>query len=624
MSSAWTLGITLTATDLAADKIRALGKHIDSLGEAGKKAAKHFDAMTSAFERSAKTAAVTQYAISKIRPAISSAATLQEALIDTKMNLMEAGKSAQDLDAQLAQVKTTAVSLQKIAPFSAEDVVNIENTLLKAGLGMSDVAGDAGAAFAATALATIEKESPVVMAESLVKIGSLFGLVGEQYGYAADRLQKASSASTASVVSLMEGLKFSGGGAARLNVDLNTTLALLSALDQKGLNGSMGGTALDEFLKRMAGITPEARKVMDSFGLKFFEGGKLKQMPDIIDQLREKLGALDDEKQTRVLNMLFGDQGGRAASALMSKGAGSFEEILAAMERIVDLQTKMDERTKGQRSSWNSLLGSMKTTGAVLFEPWLAPLTATQNLLNDIVSKIGEVAAKSPGLTKAFSGLAAGTLAVGGGYAAWQLGKAGIEGFKTLKGLGGVSGLLKSFKSTSLGIIEGKAIEAATGVTPVFVTNWPASSSRGAFQEYVDLGKGTATEAAGTAAGTAVGKMGLRAGLNAAVGSLWAPAAMALGSAGAAATAAGVGVAAGTGALVGTGINAGINWADREFKTSIGETIGEAVAKGMALLGNQEARIAIEVNEGRRAQARILQARGINVDVDAGPFPAIP
>lgn len=38
-----------------------------------------------------------------------------------------------------------------------------------------------------------------------------------------------------------------------------------------------------------------------------------------------------------------------------------------------------------------------------------------------------------------------------------------------------ISGLAKRFGGTAVGVAEGKALEAAAGVTPVFVVNWPAS-----------------------------------------------------------------------------------------------------------------------------------------------------
>jgi hypothetical protein len=46
-----------------------------------------------------------------------------------------------------------------------------------------------------------------------------------------------------------------------------------------------------------------------------------------------------------------------------------------------------------------------------------------------------------------------------------------------LRSIGGVRGLFGGVASAGIGIAEGKAVEAATGVTPVFVTNWPGGFS---------------------------------------------------------------------------------------------------------------------------------------------------
>ena len=109
-----------------------------------------------------------------------------------------------------------------------------------------------------------------------------------------------------------------------------------------------------------------------------------------------------------------------------------------------------------------------------------------------------------------FSGkelIAGGAAAALGGYMAYRVG--GGVAKKLLGRLGG----------SAAGIAEGKAVEAATGVTPVFVTNWPPAMGTGA----IPLGPSSLPGAAGSAgklAGLAkgAGQAGLAFGGGYAVG----------------------------------------------------------------------------------------------------------
>jgi hypothetical protein len=178
------------------------------------------------------------------------------------------------------------------------------------------------------------------------------------------------------------------------------------------------------------------------------------------------------------------------------------------------------------------------------------------DLLNAATAKLGELGAKSPALSAAVSG---GTLAVAGGvgaYGLYSLLRGGAAGARVLKGLGGVKGLLKGIGGTAVGVAEGKAVQAATGVTPVFVTNWPGGFG------------GAALEAAGAAAVAKTG-MGTLKKLG--------------GSALKFAPAAGVwGLGAGTAALAGYGIG---NLLNRGFGWLSGKASGGKY-KGEGWLGN--------------------------------------
>jgi len=520
------LAIEITAIDMLSSVIERVKRSVLSIGRATGKVKQDFDSMTRHITAGLKAIAVSSYALNKIKPGVAAAGDMQEAIIAVKLNLMEAGKNANDLNAELARVRSTAVDVSKVAPFSAQEVVEIQNTFLKAGLALQDVTAKGGAAWAATALATISKEAPATIADAMVMMAVPFNIKGGQFGDLANWLQKVDAASVTTIPELMEGMKYVSGTAAMMKVSWQDTLQALGVIAQSGLRGSMGGTALNDFLLRLTGTSRETRRIMKELNaflaregggkLEFFDkSGKMKGLPVIINDLRQAMTKLNDKQKVFVMEKIFGEQGGRAALALIKHGEGSWENIGKNAPKQADLIDKMTEALKGFNASLKATGGTARTTLGQLFHPLLDPLTRVSDLLNDILAKIGQVAEKSPGITKAVSYGTAGLAAGAGAYGLWRLGRGVAAGSRVLKGVGGMRGILGGLGSTAAGVAQGKAVEAATGVTPVFVTNWPAGGSSGAVSSdttgttigsglAAGILKGVAAAAIGYAIGTAI------------------------------------------------------------------------------------------------------------------------
>lgn len=480
-----TVALQFTAVDMLKGIAANVRRSILSLGDASKEVKRDFDDMSSHITTGLKAIAASAYALNKIKPGVTAAGDLQESMIDVKMNLMESGKDAAALNKELAGVRRTAVDVSKIAPFGAKEVVDIENVFLKAGLKIQDVVGKRGAAYAATALATLSKEMPDTIAESMVMMATPFNVKGSQFGDLADFIQRVDAASATTIPELMEGMKYLSGTAAAMKLSWQDTLKLQGLVAQSGLRGSMGGTSLNAFLIRLTGGTREIKRLLPQINsmlagrgakpLEFFDKqGKIKTIPAIIENMRQAMKKLTDQEQLIVMQRVFGDEGARAALALIKEGTGSWESFSQAVESSANITDKMNERLKGINANIKALAGTSQTTLASLFNPLLDPLARVVSMLNDVVGKIGEISDSSPKLSSVFSGgLTAGALGLGA-YGIYKLIVGGVAGSRVLKGMGGVKGLISRMGGTAAGIAEGKAVEAATGVTPVFVTNWPA------------------------------------------------------------------------------------------------------------------------------------------------------
>jgi len=463
------VAVKITLIDLMSRGLSGIGKRMKSLAASGRETQRAFDHMVKA-GKGAGIAGVTTAALARgLRPAVGAASDLQAELIGTRAELSRMGKDAGTLNHEMGQVKKTAFSVQAWTPFDMGQIVALEKGLTKAGAEINSVSGEKGAAAAAAALAVYEKMEPLTAGKALIGIGTPFKIAADGYMGLADDISRAASASTVGAAEIAEGAKYAAGPMANLGKSSKEMLALSAMMAQVGVTGSMSGTALKNFFLKAA----EHKVFHDA-------KGNLKSTADIIDILRKKLGKMGTAKQTKILKKLFGEEGMPVAVAMLNQGLGSYEAITEAIHNAAPLQDKLNRSMEGLSNQWMSLRGTSKSTLANLYLPALKPLTAVLKKTNELVAAIGKAAVGGNGLAKAVSGLSLGAVGVGGlttvGLGAGAL----YYGRKVLKGTGGIRGLFKGAGDTATGIAKGKAVEAATGVRPVFITNWPADFGTGA------------------------------------------------------------------------------------------------------------------------------------------------
>jgi len=450
------LAMQFTAIDLLSGVVTRIGQNIKSLGDSAKDVKDNFDDMTGHVSAGLKSIAVGWYGIQKAIPGVQAATTMQEAMLKVKANLGSGAKNAQELDNQLRAVKKNAMDISANAPFAAEDVVLIENALLKAGLSMEDVGGKSGAAWAATALASLTGEAPAMIGDSLARIGSQFKIKGSGYGDLSDWIVRVDDATASSVPELIQGLRMSGSAAAQLGISAKDSLTTLGAL------APLGERAGSSYNNMLIGMLKDKR---------FFKDGQFIGMAKAIEVLKEKYGGIENsQKRLALLMKVFGEEGGRAAGTLLDAAKG-FNEIEQAAKAAYSIQQKMDIWSEGFGASLKKLAGTSKTALASMFDPMLGPLTKVSDLLNNVVGKTGDLAeTHKTGVSVGQSILASAT-GVALGYGAYRLAQGAIAGRKVLAGMGGLRGMIGS---TIGGVAAGKVVEEVAGVKPVFVTNWPA------------------------------------------------------------------------------------------------------------------------------------------------------
>jgi TP901 family phage tail tape measure protein len=467
--SVTSVAIQVSLIDLLSRGASVIKNNLLGVARASKETQRSFDKMNVSFKRAALSAVATRQIYLGLKPAVGAAAELQTEMLGTRAELMNSGKDARQLNSEMAAIKKTAFSVQAWTPYDMGQIVAVQKELVKAGANVKDVVGESGAAAATSALAVYEKMDPTQAGKALIGIGTPFKIAADGYMELADNVSRAASASTVGAAEIAETAKYASGPMAALGKSSKEMLALSAVMAQVGITGSMAGTGIKNFFLKAA----DHKELTNA-------NGSLKTTAEIIGVLREKLKGVGEADRISMLKKAFGEQGMPVALAMLNEEKGSYEEIVKAMESAASLQDKLNLSMKGFSRQLQSLGGTTKSTFAQLYQPALKPLTALIKKTNEFVAGVGKAAIGSESVGKTVSGMSLGALGAGA-LATIGSGAAGLLYLRKLKkGVGGFKGLLGGAGSTAAGVATGKALQAATGVQPVFVTNWPSGFGIGA------------------------------------------------------------------------------------------------------------------------------------------------
>ena len=284
-------------------------------------------------------------------------------------------KALTDLDAQtMEQVKAKAMELGDATTFSSTEAAQGMTELLKAGVSVKDVLGDASEA--ALNLATAGGLGMGEAAEIMSTAMNAFHM--DDATHAADILAGAANASATSVQEMRYSLAACSAVAAGAGVSFDDTNTALAVFAQNGLKGSDAGTSLKTMLQNMIPTTKTQMEAFAELNLltengtsAFFDAsGNMKSMADIAALLQDRLKGLTKEQQMTYLNAMFGSDAIRGGMILMREGAKGVKDMYDAMSKVTaaDTAAVMMDNLKGSlnelSSAWENLTIKLLDSGA--------------------------------------------------------------------------------------------------------------------------------------------------------------------------------------------------------------------------------------------------------------------
>lgn len=453
-------------------------------------------------------------------------------------------------------------------------------------------------------LFALSKQTGAPLADLLQGFNDLIqsGLAWDESLRVIEATNKATAVTSAQVGVLTKGLSVAG---AAFQFDLSKPQMALGLLDKMVVAGRLGNAELESLSSIFARVGVNANSAGMGFDktLAFIEGLSM------VEREPERLATLADSTLRVFTNAKY-----RAAAqaATRVRFFDDNDEQRDAFAVLNDIKKEYDKlTTTGQRSRFiskafqNTDLDTIKGLRTLLggdmllkinrFNAQIAGAAGTldrdlKTAIDNSVDQVGRLKtslreaadefakpineAVSKVIQKTLNSNADGGMGLSGKQILGAGATALLAGYAIKRGVGGLMG-------TAGGVAAGKALEQVTGVTPVFVTNWPGGAANGV--------NGVGGVATGLAAATVFSRVRTAAALilGTPLKHLWT-----LGAGGIAGASGMVGAAGAAGYGVGYGINkAFIEGTDFQDK------LGAAIARGLALFGNNSAQDALAMRD---------------------------
>lgn len=364
--------------------------------------------------------------------------------------------------AKLSGLNDLALRVGYETQFSATEAAQSMSALAKGG--MTELEIKAGGLDATMKLAAAGQMDLASAADITVQSMRAFNLNSSDSMEIADALAGAANASTAEVSDLS--MAFANCSAVAYNAgwSIQETAGAIGELTDHGLSGEQAGTALKVMLQRLQSPTNKAKDVMEKYGLEVRDAeGHMKSATEIVDELRDKLGTLDDKSRDNALQTLFGTRSSNAALIFMQHGSDELQRYIDAASES-GAASKMAKAQMGELGwALEYLRGEAETAKVNLGNSLTPTLVGLSNAAQDLLEKFNALAPAQQALIgkTALAAAATGPLLLIGGKLLSFTGS-------MVKGLGGLATGLTVFSSTagigaSLTERLALSIEEATG-----------------------------------------------------------------------------------------------------------------------------------------------------------------
>ena len=374
------------------------------------------------------------------------AATSQQSLADVNSLLVGTGTAAGIAEQQIAGLSNAILGQTGRVMVSLEDTEAASYKLVSA-------LGAVQGAAAITPAANLAVAGLGSMEESVTFLTSLLATYGEAWGDTLTPTEKAMKVANiaagtiagfnTNLTDLGAAMTYVAGQGSVMGVSLAELSVTLGALQTKGLQKTLAGTALGSYLRRVAQVERFLKRagktgaVLKGLTIKD-AAGQLLPLPDILEQIEKKFGVTGDAAEAAqkrmagsaiqgadafemlgistdnaaALSRVFGDEGSRVIAMLLGQ-SDALRTQIKDVQKSSALMEMVAARTETASAEYFMFKESLKGFGSVLGAGLLPAFTSFVGVLRSSVLWLKEFALNHPTATKfvAFAGLAVGSLA---------------------------------------------------------------------------------------------------------------------------------------------------------------------------------------------------------------------
>lgn len=346
---------------------------------------------------------------------------------------------------------------------SADDAASAQIIIAKSG-------GDAAAIQAATPvtlnMALSNRRSMEENAALLTGMKSAFQLSNDKIAHIGDVLSMTMNKTAADFDGLSDALTYAAPVAKNAGVSIEQTAAMVGALHDAKITGSMAGTGSRAILSRLQAPTGKAFEAIKELGVKTSDSkGNTRPIFSILKEMQRSFekNNLGTSQRGEYMKTIFGEEASSAAAVLMeAASSGKLDRLTAAFKasdgKTEELVKVMQDNLGGDFKEFQS---AYEAVGTDLFDQQESSLRKLTQTATQYVLKLDDWIKKNKGLATTIGIIAGGALAligiIGGiGLVAWPV----VMGINAIIAAAGVMGTVFT--------VAGSAIVTALGAI-----TWP-------------------------------------------------------------------------------------------------------------------------------------------------------
>lgn len=331
-----------------------------------------------------------------IGEAIKSAADFQQ-----QMNVL--GVISHGTTAQLAAARAEAIRLgqdMRLPATTAQTAAEAIQELVKSGRSLTSAMAGARPVLQ---LATGAQISMADAAKYAATILNQFQLGGNQTKHVVDILTAATKHSVGTIDDFAASFRYAGSAAHGARFSLQDTATALAELANRGILGSIAGTALAQAIRQLQHPSVAAAAELKTLGINVYDlHGRMKSLPDLIELFSSKVNNLTDKQKNLALNTIFTARSIQAARFVLAGGIPAYEKSAKALDDVGITARLARARTAGFAGSLNALQSNVETLGIQLGTLLLPAATKVVGVLADLARGVQQIVA-APSLKIAIS-----------------------------------------------------------------------------------------------------------------------------------------------------------------------------------------------------------------------------